>query len=465
MTNGNKNNLLEGNLYRNIIKLGFPLALASVLHTFYNLADTFWLGRLGRQTLSAPIISFNIIFFIISLAIGFSIAGTSMVSQFTGAGDTRRANKSAGNLLLSLLVFSFIFAALGLIFDRELLILLKTPGDTFDLTLEYLRIIMLGMPLAFPFFVYQSVLSGYGDTVSPLKIEAISAVINLILDPILIFGWLGLPAMGVKGAALTTVITRGLASVIGVYHFFSGKKGVHLKLSHLIPDFKILKTMVKIGIPSAIGMAGASLGFMVLIGIVNQFGTSVISAYGIASRLTHLFMMPAIGVSSAVTAIVGQNIGAGNMERAKNTVKKGIFLILMVTAPAMILVSFWGKHITYLFIPSDPLVHQIGQTMFYFVCPAVIFFALSAVISGAFKGSGFTIPVMVMDLSRIWIFRIPLVYIISFMVFNGPPNLNASVGIWMGMLFSNFFAFLTIQIWYLRGKWLKIQVVERSLPK
>ena len=186
MTNGNKNNLLEGNLYRSIIKLGLPLALASVLHTFYNLADTFWLGRLGRQTLSAPIISFNIIFFIISLAIGFSIAGTSMVSQFTGAGDARRANKSAGNLLLFLLVFSLIFAALGLIFDRELLILLKTPGDTFDLTLDYLRIIMLGMPLAFPFFVYQSVLSGYGDTVSPLKIEAISAVINLILDPILI---------------------------------------------------------------------------------------------------------------------------------------------------------------------------------------------------------------------------------------------------------------------------------------
>lgn len=459
MANRKQNNLLEGNLYRNIIRLGLPLALASVLHTFYNLADTFWLGRLGRQTLSAPIISFNIIFFIISLAIGFSIAGTSMVSQYTGAGDAHRANKSAGNLLMFLMVLSLFFAGLGLLFDRELLVLLKTPEDTFNLTLEYLRIIMLGMPLAFPFFVYQSVLNGYGDTVSPLKIEVISAVINLILDPVLIFGWLGMPAMGVRGAALTTIITRGLASVIGAYHLFSGKKGIQLRLNHLLPDPKILKTMIKIGIPSAIGMAGASLGFMVLIGIVNLFGTSVISAYGIATRLVHLFMMPAIGMSSAVTAIVGQNLGAGNPNRAKDTINKGLFLILMIIVPAMILVSFWGKYVTYLFIPNDPLVHQIGQTMFYYVCPAIIFFALSMVISGAFKGSGFTFPVMIMDLSRIWIFRIPLVYGISIVVLKGPLDLNASVGIWLGILFSNFFAFLIIYIWYLRGKWLKIQVV------
>ena len=220
--------------------------------------------------------------------------------------------------------------------------------------------------------------------------------------------------------------------------------------------------MIKIGIPSAIGMAGASLGFMVLIGIVNQFGTSVISAYGIASRLVHLFMMPAIGMSSAITAIVGQNLAAGNKSRAKSAVKKGIFLVLMIIVPAMVLVALWGKHVTTLFIPNDPLVHQIGQTMFYFVSPAVIFFALSAVINGAFKGSGFTFPVMVVDLSRIWIFRIPLVYLISIIVLKGPLNLDASVGIWMGMLFSNFFGFILIFVWYLKGKWLRVQVVNRD---
>lgn len=453
-------NLLEGNLYKNIIKLGFPLALASVIQTLYNLADTFWLGKLGREALSAPIISFNIIFFVISLAIGFSIAGTSLVSQYTGAKQTDNANKTAGNLLLFLMFSALVFSVLGLIFAERLLILLDTPEDTFVQTLAYFKIMIVGMPLAFPFFVFQSVMSGYGDTKSPLKIEILSAIINVVLDPILIFGWLGFPALGVEGAALTTIITRGIASFIGLYYFYSGRKGIKIRLRHLKPDFKFFNLIVKIGVPASIGMSGASLGFLVLIGIVNSFGTPVVSTYGIGNRLVHLFMMPAIGISSAVSAIVGQNLGAGNVERAKKTVSKGIFLVSAVVVPAMIITAFLGEKITIFFVPKDPLVHQLGEVMFYIVAPAVIFFALSSVIGAAFQGSGFTIPVMVVNLSRIWIFRIPLVYIISIMILKGPININASVGIWWGMFLSNLFAFLFIFIWYLKGNWAKTRIKD-----
>jgi putative MATE family efflux protein len=460
MAKSSKLNLLEGNLYKNIVKLGLPLALASVIQTLYNLADTFWLGKLGREALSAPIISFNIIFFIISLAIGFSIAGTSLVSQYTGANQTDNANKTAGNLLVFLMFSSLVFSFLGLIFAKKLLSLLGTPDDTFVQTFAYFKIMIVGMPLAFPFFVFQSVMSGYGDTKTPLKIEFLSAIINVILDPILIFGWLGFPALGVEGAAITTIVTRGIASFVGLYYFFSGKKGIKIELRHLRPDFKFFPLMVKIGVPASIGMSGASLGFLVLIGIVNSFGTPVVSAYGIAHRLVHLFMMPAIGISSAVSAIVGQNLGAGNVERAKKTVSKGIFLVSAVIIPAMIITAFLGRKITTFFIPKDPLVHQIGGVMFYIVAPAVIFFALSSVIGGAFQGSGFTIPVMVVNLSRIWIFRIPFVYIISILVLNGPIDINASVGIWWGIFLSNFLAFLLIFFWYLRGDWAKPRIKE-----
>lgn len=451
-------NLLEGDLYKNIVKLGLPLALASVIQTLYNLADTFWLGKLGREALSAPIISFNIIFFVISLAIGFSIAGTSLVSQYTGAKQTENVNKTAGNLLVFLLFSSLVFSVIGLIFAEKLLILLGTPNDAFAQTFAYFKIMIVGMPLAFPFFVFQSVMSGYGDTRTPLKIEALSAVINVVLDPILIFGWLGFPALGVEGAAITTIVTRGIASFVGLYYFFSGKKGIKIELRHLKPDFKFFPLMVKIGVPASIGMSGASLGFLVLIGIVNSFGTPVVSAYGIANRLVHLFMMPAIGVSSAVSAIVGQNLGAGNLDRARKTVSKGIYLVSWVIVPSMIITAFMGKKITMFFIPNDFLVHQIGGVMFYIVAPAVIFFALSSVIGGAFQGSGFTVPVMVVNLSRIWIFRIPFVYIISIVVMNGPVDIDASVGIWWGIFLSNFFAFLLIFFWYLRGNWAKARI-------
>jgi len=458
MSEKQKPDLLEGNLTRAIIRLGYPMALASVVQTFYNLADTFWLGRLGREAISAPVISFNILFFIVSLAIGFSVAGTSLVSQFTGAGRTEQANRVAGNLLLFLFCFSLLFAVLGTVLAKPLLLMLATPADAMQSTLIYFRIMVMGMPLAFPFFVYQSVMNGYGDTKSPLKVELISAGINLLMDPILIFGLLGLPALGVSGAALTTVVSRGVASMIGVSQLLRGRKGVRVKLRHMKPDFKLIPLLVKIGVPASIGMAGASLGFMVLIGIVNRFGTAVLSAYGIATRVIHIFMMPAIGVSSAVTAIVGQNLGAGLTGRAKQAVSKGIRLVLWIIGPSMVLVAFLGSHFAVIFVPGDPLVQKVGSTMFFLIAPGVVFFALAAIINGAFQGAGYTLPVMAVNLSRIWLFRIPTVYVLSFVVLKGPVDLDAATGIWAGMLVSNLCAFLLIFFLYQRRDWSRARV-------
>ncbi|NIM18480.1 MAG: MATE family efflux transporter [Candidatus Aminicenantes bacterium] len=446
-------NLLEGSLVKNIIKLGYPMALGSLAQTLYDLADAFWLGKLGKAALSAPTISFFIIFFLISLALGFSVSGTSLVSQYIGAKQNEQANKAAGNVLFYLILLSLLFAGAGLLLDRQLLGLLKTPEDAFDLTLSYYRIVMAGMPLAFPIFVYQSVMNGYGDTISPLKISLFTAGVNVILDPILIFGWLGLPALGVAGAALATVFTRGMGSAIGLYLFFSGKKGIHLKLRHLKPAAKMSGLVFKIGVPSALGFSGASLGFIVLMSIVNLFGTIVISAYGIGMRVVHLFMLPAMGISAAVTAIVGQNLGAGNTQRAKNTVGKGIMLMCMVVIPAVILTAIFGKQVTQVFIPGDFLIHQVGQTMFYILPLSVLFFGLSTVLQGAFQGSGDTVPVMVTQILRIWLFRIPFVYLLSIVLLNGPADIHASVGIWWGMVISNIATFFMLFAWYMRGKW------------
>lgn len=460
-------NLLEGNLLKNIIKLGYPMALGSLAQTLYNLADTFWLGKLGREALSAPIISFHILFFLISIALGFSISGTALVSQYVGAGDKEKANQSAGNLLLYLFLISIILSVLGLLLAKPLLRLLETPADAYDLTLSYYSIMIAGMPLAFPIFVYQSVMNGYGDTISPLKIALVTAAINVVLDPLLIFGWWGFPALGVKGAALTTVITRTMASISGLYLFFSGKKGIKLKLRHLKPDIDLSKLVVKIGMPSAVGFAGASLGFIVLMAIVNLFGTPVVSAYGIASRVIHFFMLPAMGISAAVTAIVGQNLGAGNVQRAKSSVFKGIILMLLVIVPPSILTFIFGRQVTMFFIPGDPLIHRIGQVMFYITPPSLIFFGISTVLQGAFQGSGYTVPVMVTNLARIWVFRIPFVYLFAMVILDGPTDIHACVGIWWGMVISNFLAYLMLHYWYNKGKWTKARIAEEpeSLTK
>jgi putative MATE family efflux protein len=463
MTKPNGLNLLEGSLVKNIIKLGYPMALGSLAQTLYNLADTFWLGKLGKEALSAPIIAFYIVFFLISVALGFSISGTALVSQYIGAKEKEKANQSAGNLMLYLFLITIVLSGLGLLLAKPLLRLLETPADTFDLTFSYYWIMMAGMPLAFPIFVYQSVMNGYGDTISPLKIALVTAAINVVLDPVLIFGWLGFPALGVRGAALTTVITRTLASIAGLYLFFSGKKGIKLKLQNLKPDISLSRLIVKIGIPSAVGFSGASLGFIVLMGIVNLFGTPVVSAYGIAMRVVHFFMLPAMGISAAVTAIVGQNLGAGNIQRAKSTVVKGIILMLWVIVPPTIFTFIFGRQVTMFFIPNDPLIHRIGQLMFYITPPSLIFFGLSTVLQGAFQGSGHTVPVMVTNLARIWLFRVPFVYLFSIVILDGPTDIYACVGIWWGMVASNFLSFLMLHFWYKKGNWTKARI--RKEPK
>jgi putative MATE family efflux protein len=451
-------NLLEGGLTKNIIKLGYPMALGSLAQTLYNLADAFWLGKLGKEALSAPIISFFIVFFLVSIALGFSISGTSLVSQYIGAGQKENAYKAAGNLLVFLVALAVIFGIIGLVFAKPLLKLLKTPPDAFGVTLSYYRILMAGMPLSFPILVYQSVMNGYGDTISPLKISLFTALINLIMDPLLIFGWLGFPALGVQGAAITTVFTRGLASAMGVWMFFSGKKGIHLRLRHLKPDLKISTLVLKIGLPAGVGFSGSSLGFIVLMGIVNLFGTAVVSVYGIGMRVIHFFMLPAMGISAAVTAIVGQNLGAGNIQRAKNTVKKGIMLMLYIIVPAVILISISGKYITHFFIPDDPQVLEIGRVMFLIAPLSVIFFGIANVLEGAFQGSGHTVPVMINNLSRLWLFRVPSVYIISIVIMGGPANMDASVGIWWGMVISNIASTLLMSVWYATGKWARARI-------
>jgi putative MATE family efflux protein len=451
-------NLLEGSLTKSIIKLGYPIALGSLVQTLYNLADTFWVGRLGADALAAPGISMFILFFFIAIGMGFSSAGTSLVAQYVGAGEKEKANNVAGNLLVYLVIIAIFFCTLGVVFARPLLKLLATPKEAFEMTHTYFTIALIGTPLNFPIFVYQSALNGYGDPMSPLKVTLFSAFVNLILDPVLVFGWFGFPAMGVAGAAITTVITQALGSAIGLYFLFSGKKGIRISIKNLKINKAITQLLVKIGIPTAIGFSGSSVGFIVLMGIINQFGTAVISAYTIGTRIILFYMLPAMGISAAITSIVGQNLGAGQTQRAKDVVAKGTKLMMAIIIPICLLSSIFGEEITRAFIPGDPVVHEIGKVMFWISPLSVVFFGFSSVLEGAFQGSGYTVPVMVAQITRIWFFRIPIVYLLAIVILGGPTDIDASVGIWWGMVLSNVMAFIIVGIWFKKSDWAKARI-------
>jgi len=221
--------------------------VANVAETVYNLTDTFWLGKLGPEAVAAPSISWPIMFLFISISAGFGISGVSLVSQYTGAGLPEKANKSAGQLLFVLLSTSLVASIAGFPFAGDILALIGASQVVQAITTPYLLVMFLALPFLFFHFGFRAVLRGYGDTKTPMILTVVSSVLDTALDPFFVFGWGPIPQMGVVGAALTTLMTRGLVAVIGMYFLFSGRLGIKLKLSDLKPDFGWMKRIVSIG--------------------------------------------------------------------------------------------------------------------------------------------------------------------------------------------------------------------------
>ncbi len=312
----------------------------NLLHTLYNLADAFFLGKLGKEALSAPSIAFPIIFFLVVFAFGFSTAGTTLISQAKGKGDREKVDFYLGQVATVMIVAAVLISILGISFTVPLLKLLSVPEETFRYAQEYMTIIFLGLPFMFVTFILQAALHGTGNSVTPLVIQAFTVLLNVALDPLLIFGPGIFPRMEVQGAAIATVIARIVSSAISLSILVSGRKGAKLTLSNMKPDRKAIRQILKIGIPASIGQGVSALGFTVLQGLVNSFGTATIAAFGVGNRIISLFNMPAMGFSRATAVLVGQSLGAKDRARARQVVRQSVLIIFIFITTGMTFMFF-----------------------------------------------------------------------------------------------------------------------------
>jgi putative MATE family efflux protein len=467
----NNNDLTQGSISKKLMLLSLPIMLSNFLQTFYNLTDAFWLGKLGenaKDAVSVAGIAFPVIFFISSFGFGFVIAGTALVSRFKGAGTENRIPRVIGQFTLVLIAFILFFLAINTLFLDPLLNLLETPDAIKDLCSSYLHIIMIGMIFMFVFMSFQSVCHGLGDTITPMIIQIVSVGLNVVLDPFLIFGWTGLPRMETIGAAWATLIARIVAAVLAIY-FLQKKYRKYLPAtSDLVPDKVMLKNIFKIGIPASFSQSVTSLGFLILQGFVNSFGVTVISAYSIGNRLNSFFMMPAMGISNALSSFVGQNLGANKIRRVERGVMSATVIISIIMGLGGAALFIFGTELTKIFI-NDPGVAEIGNIMFKLVSVASFLFGFIFVINGVFNGAGYTLPTMILNISRLWIVRLPLTFVLSgkilqylsqgTFVFRISEMLASPFqdfpfsSLWWAMMVSNFITGLLSWILYFRGGW------------
>jgi len=443
---GDREDILKGPIAKTLFKLAWPIMIGNTMHVVYHLVDTFWLGQIGASAVAALSIGFPLIFFVISIGGGLTVAGTTLVSQYMGSNNQKMANKITGQIFTSVGFISILLAALGVILNRYILHLMGTPGDVINQAEAYLDIVFAGIPFMFTSFIFSALLRGYGDTKTPMKLMVFTTLLNMVLDPFLIFGIGCLPRLGVRGAAIATISSRAVAGVVAIYILFTNKKGLKLERGSLKPDFKEIREIFSIGLPSAGEQSLVALGMTVLMSIVSNFGTMAVAAYGIGSRILSVVMLPSRGFSKATTTMVGQNLGANQEDRAEESawVSSGIILLLL-TVLALLFNLFPGAIIS--IFNSSPKVVEIGISFLRIVGFSFGFLGVRFILVGSFRGSGNTMIAMILAIIAIWVIRLPLAQVLS-------ENMGwGTTGIWWGMFISNFLTAIIAAIWFKKGSW------------
>ncbi|MCF6463627.1 MATE family efflux transporter [Clostridium sp. Cult1] len=439
--------ILEGNMYKAITVISLPIMINNFIQTLYNLADAIWVSKLGSVQFAATSFVWPVIFLFISLGIGVSIAGTSILSQLVGASEYEEANAYASQLMVISTVFSICFAILGYILSPYIIKLMGGTGDLAIYSNTYLKISFLGFPFVFLFFNFNSIMTAQGNTLAPTILSAISAIINVILDPVFIFTL----DMGVAGAAIATVASQALLVFAGIYLL----KNHSPMIKPSFKGFKFSKDkfnkIVEVGFPASIGQSGAALGFVVLNSFIASYGTATLAAFAMVNRITSLIMQPPMGIGAGLTSIVGQNIGANQFDRVHDAFKKSVIISLTISFVGVIFMLWKDTEIIDLFMRSKDDIEVIEQGVTYlrYISITMPLMGLFSIFQGLFQGSGHTKYSMTMAIGRLWCIRIPMILLFKHFTDLGP------VGIWISMSSSNFFICVYGYIIYKMDKWQK----------
>ncbi len=448
------NNLTEGSILKSLIRLSVPIIFANILQTAYQLTDTFWVGRLGHVAVAAVSISFPIIFFIISLGGGLAMAGTILIAHYKGKENKKAVDHITSQTLLIVVIISIILAIIGYILSPFFISLMGAETNVFSNAVSYIKISFIGMIFMFTYMVFQSLMRGAGDVKTPMYIVFGTVLLNLVLDPLFIFGYSFIPAFGVAGAAIATIGTQGLAAIIGIILLLKGKHKIQLHLNDLKPDLMLIKKMFKIGLPASIEQSTRALGMTLMTVLVASFGTLTLATYGIGTRILSFVIIPATGLSMATSTLVGQNMGAGKIKRAEKIAKLSALISFIILSIVGIIIFLFAKQISSIFIPGEPETILSSALFIKIIALTFGFIGIQMSLNGLFRGSGNTMISMILSIISLWVLRFPLAYILS------NHTSLAEIGLWVAFPSANVIAALITIIWFIKGTWKQKRITD-----
>jgi putative MATE family efflux protein len=447
MRSPTKNKYTEGKILNSLVSLALPIIFANILQTTYQLIDTFWLGRLGANAVAAVSLSFPVLFLVLSIGSGLTLAGTVMVAQYKGAENQKMVDFSSSQSVFLILIISAILALISFYSAGPLMRIIGAGPEIYDDSVAYFKVSSLGFVFLFLFFIFQSLMRGIGNVMLPVYVILFTVFLNLILDPLFIYGYGPVPGFGVAGAAVASVVTQGLSAFIGMAILFRGKSGIKINLASMKINIENLKRTFNIGFPASIEQSTRALGMTMMVIIVTSFGSDIVAAYGIGARILSFIVIPALGLAIATTSLVGQNIGARKIKRAEEVANLSNKVAFFGLTGMGILLFIFAEPLTAFFIPNDPEVIRDGALFIKIMAPSFGLLGVQQVTNGVFNGAGFTKASMLISILSLWIVRFPLAYVLSY-------NTSLSYeGIWWAFPISNLIAAIVAFTYFKMGYW------------
>ncbi len=439
-----KRELTEGSIAKNVWYLALPMMVGILLQNTFNIVDMIFVGRLGPAAIAAVSMNGILLGVIWTLIMGISLGTVAMVARFIGARRFEEADNVAMQSLFMGILGSIPITLVGFFLAGPILQVLGARGEVLSLGISYLRIVSLGSITMFLPFITGSTLRGAGDAYTPMKILGFATILNIILDPLFIFGFWGFPRWGVAGSALATVLSQGVGALILLYILFRGRSVLHLSLKKARLNLEMMWRIAKIGVFGSLQMVMWNISDLVLMRIVAIYGTFAVAAYGIGMRVIFVVMMPGFSLAQSAATLVGQNLGAEKPVRAERSVwvAAGFYEVIMVVSTAILII--FARNIVSIFNRTPEIV-EVGSSYIRFISSTFFFMALSIVLSRAMNGAGDTLSPMVITSISVFVLRIPLVLFLA--------KSWATTGIWTGIAISNVAQGLITTFWFTRGWW------------
>lgn len=433
-----------------------PLLLSNVLQSVGQLFGMVVVGRwLGVNDLAAISAFFPLFFLLVSFVIGIGSGSSILIGQAFGAKNEDRLKAIVGTTLTFTFIIGVMLAIVGSIFAMDIMHLMGTPENIIEISVHYARILFISMPVLFLYFAYTTFMRGTGDSKTPFYFLIVSTALNMILLPILIFGWLGAPKLDVYGAAYASVISTVITFIVMLVYL--KKKNHPLQLDstvrkYLRMDWDLLKLLLRLGIPASINMILVSLSEIAVIAFVNRYGSDATAAYGVVNQVASYVQMPAVSLGITVSIFAAQSIGANQFDRLQKVVKAGIIMNYVIGGVLISLIYLFSRDILSLFLTSQTTI-EIAHSLVMITLWSYLIFGHAQIISATMRASGTVLWPTVIGVVSIWLVEVPVAYYLSYHTSLGIE------GIWIGYP-AAFIVSLILQYAYYKLSWQKKRITR-----